>query len=122
MASLRRDSTGQGFLHVGSDNVARTLDRLFQVVDAAPLDTGAVNWNHTPNAHMLKEIKQATARSSREFETRPSKPRHVFDNRQESCVSENCPNDEYCQDLYIYGYNCSYCLIISSGIGNCQEI
>ncbi|KUI67725.1 hypothetical protein VM1G_03578 [Cytospora mali] len=121
MASLKRDPTGQGFTHLGSDNVVRTFDRRLQVVDAAPLDSRAENWARTPEASILEEIKEAVVRSNQQIESRSSKPRDVLDGRQESCVSENCPNDEYCQGLSLYGYNCSSCYFVTAEIGNCQE-
>lgn len=58
--------------------------------------------------------------SLRHVASRP-RARSVVEARQESCVSEFCPDDQYCKDLYIYGYNCSSCLIVSNGIGNCQQ-
>lgn len=122
MASLKRDPTRQGFTHIGSDKVVRTLDRRLQVIDAAPLDGRADNWARSPDASVLEEIRLATARSYQELDARSSKPRDVLDGRQESCVSENCPYDAWCTDLWLYGYNCTSCLIVSDGIGNCLNV
>lgn len=125
LRNLKRDLTGNGFTHIGSDGVARTFDRSLQVVDAAPLEarTGSARWSRSPGATVLDEVKVALARSDREVVDRSSgHTRGALVARQENCVSEYCPDDAYCQGLSIYGYNCTSCLIVSDGIGNCQEV
>lgn len=121
LRKLQRDLTGYGFTHIGSDGVARTFDRSLHVIDAAPLDVRSTHWERVPGASVLDEARAAFERSQQEAVGRSSSPRHALIGRQESCVSENCPNDMYCQGLSIYGYNCTSCLIVSDGIGNCQE-
>ncbi|OTA99630.1 hypothetical protein M426DRAFT_27307 [Hypoxylon sp. CI-4A] len=116
--SLRRAESG-GFTHVGSDNVVRTFDRDLNVVDAAHLDANAPPTARSASASILEEVKQAKARSTAEA----SKPRSrsPLDERQEkSCVSENCPDDDFCKGLSVYGYDCSTCMMVSGNIGNCH--
>lgn len=122
MVSLKRDPTGQGFMHLGSDNVVRTLDRRFRVVDAAPMEGLTGHWSRDPDASVLEEIKLATSRSYQEIDARSSRPRDVLSGRQDSCVSENCPNNTWCIDLWLYGYNCTYCMMVSDGMGNCLNV
>ncbi|KAI1080693.1 hypothetical protein F5B20DRAFT_91320 [Whalleya microplaca] len=121
LPTLKRDPSGMGFTHVGSDNVVRSFDGGFNVVDFAQLDARAPSgqWPRTPSDAVLDEAKQARARS----ETQISKvrTRNPLENRQQSCVSEFCPYDQYCKDLSIYGYNCTSCMIVSNNIGNCQQ-
>ncbi|KAH9987383.1 hypothetical protein F4779DRAFT_285291 [Xylariaceae sp. FL0662B] len=121
LPALKRDPSGMGFAHVGSDNVVRSFDARFNVVDFAQLDARAPSgeWPRTPSDAVLEEAKQAKARS----ETQVSKvrSRNPLENREQSCVSEFCPNDQYCKDLHIYGYNCTSCLIVSNNMGNCQR-
>ncbi|KAI0124056.1 hypothetical protein BJ170DRAFT_638009, partial [Xylariales sp. AK1849] len=118
LASIKRDLTGSGFTHLGSDNVLRSFDGRMNVVDHLSLAKRAEP--RAPSADILEEVRTARARS---FE-QTSKPRsiNVLENRQESCVSENCPNDAFCQGLSIYGYNCTYCLLVTDTIGNCQTL
>ncbi|OTA94630.1 hypothetical protein M434DRAFT_394561 [Hypoxylon sp. CO27-5] len=123
LPGLKRDTSGAGFTHIGSDNVVRTFDKDFNVVDFAQLDDrapSAAGWPRSPSAAVLDEAKQAKARSA----TQVSKPRSrsPLEGRQtNSCVSEFCPDDKYCQGLWIYGYNCTSCMIVSNNIGNCQQ-
>ncbi|KAI0139446.1 hypothetical protein F4776DRAFT_588648 [Hypoxylon sp. NC0597] len=123
LPGLKRDTSGAGFTHVGSDNVVRTFDKDFNVVDFAQLDDRApsgAGWPRSPGAAVLGEAKQAKARSAAQV----SKPRSrsPLERRQaNSCVSEFCPDDKYCEALWIYGYNCTSCMIVSNNIGNCQQ-
>ncbi|ORY59979.1 uncharacterized protein BCR38DRAFT_443511 [Pseudomassariella vexata] len=121
LSNLKRDPSGQGFTYIGSDNVARSFDSRFNVLDAAPLDSRSTgSFARSPDAAFLEEAKAAKARAL-EHTSKPRKERNVIvEGRQNSCVSENCPNDQYCIDQAVNGYNCSWCLIISNGIGNCQ--
>ncbi|KAI1390730.1 uncharacterized protein F4822DRAFT_162302 [Hypoxylon trugodes] len=123
LPNLKRDVSGAGFTHVGSDNVVRTFDKNFNVVDFAQLDDRAAdgNWPRSPSVDVLNEAKQAKARAEAQV-SKPQKPRTPLDDRQEkSCVSENCPNDEFCTGLSVYGYDCSSCLFVTQNIGNCQQ-
>ncbi|KAI2466712.1 hypothetical protein F4781DRAFT_340089 [Annulohypoxylon bovei var. microspora] len=123
LSGLKRDLSGAGFTHVGSDNVVRTFDKNFDVVDFAQLDGRAPSgdgWPRSPSAAVLDEAKQAKARSAAQV----SKPRSrspLEGRQQPSCVSENCPDDEWCTGLWLYGYNCTSCMIVSNNIGNCME-
>ncbi|KAI1101970.1 hypothetical protein F4804DRAFT_314561 [Jackrogersella minutella] len=123
LPNLKRDMSGAGFTHVGSDNVVRTFDKNFNVVDYAQLDDRAPSadgWPRSPSAAVLDDAKQAKARSTAQV----SKPRSrspLEGRQQPSCVSEFCPEDSYCQGLSIYGYNCTSCMIVSNNIGNCQQ-
>ncbi|KAI1375129.1 hypothetical protein F4677DRAFT_141416 [Hypoxylon crocopeplum] len=123
LPGLKRDVTGAGFTHVGSDNVVRTFDGNFNVVDFAQLDSrvpSADGWPRSPSAAVLDEAKQAKARSA--AQTSKPRSRGPLEGRQEhSCVSEFCPDDQYCKALSIYGYNCTSCMIVSDNIGNCQQ-
>ncbi|KAI1635729.1 hypothetical protein F4809DRAFT_642219 [Biscogniauxia mediterranea] len=119
--SLKRDASGMGFTHVGSDNVVRSFDSRFNVIDFAQLDSRAPSgdWPRTPSKAVLEEAKRA--RSNSEAQTSNPRTRGVLENRQQpSCVSEFCPYDSYCQGLTIYGYNCTSCLMVTETIGNCQ--
>ncbi|KAI1138568.1 hypothetical protein F5Y05DRAFT_44042 [Hypoxylon sp. FL0543] len=124
LPGLKRDASGAGFTHVGSDNVVRTFDKDFNVVDFARLDDRApsgAGWPRSPGAAVLEEAKQAKARSAAEV----SKPRSrsPLEGRQaNSCVSEFCPDDSYCKGLWLYGYNCTSCMIVSNNIGNCLQV
>ncbi|KAI0884250.1 uncharacterized protein GGS22DRAFT_165214 [Annulohypoxylon maeteangense] len=123
LPGLKRDTSGGGFTHVGSDNVVRTFDRDLNVVDFAQLDDRAPSgdgWPRSPSAAILDEVKQAKARSAAEV----SKPRSrspLEGRQQPSCVSENCPNDDWCKGMWLWGYNCTSCMLVSNNIGNCQE-
>ncbi|KAI1206279.1 uncharacterized protein F4807DRAFT_439560 [Annulohypoxylon truncatum] len=118
---LKRDTSGGGFTHVGSDNVVRTFDRDLNVVDFAHLDGRTPSGDaRSPSAAVLEEVKQAKARSA----AQASKPRSrspLEGRQQPSCVSEFCPDDDYCKGLWLYGYNCTSCMIVSNNIGNCQQ-
>ncbi|KAL7625003.1 hypothetical protein AAE478_004217 [Parahypoxylon ruwenzoriense] len=123
LPGLQRDPSGEGFTHVGSDNVVRTFDKDFNVIDFAQLDDrapGVGGWPGHPNNAVLAEAKEAKARS----EAQISKPRSrspLEDREEKSCVSEFCPNDNYCKSLSVYGYDCSSCMIVSNNMGNCQK-
>ncbi|KAI1501067.1 hypothetical protein F5X99DRAFT_428644 [Biscogniauxia marginata] len=122
MPTMKRDESGLGFTHVGSDNVVRSFDSRFNVIDFAQLDSRAPSgdWPRTPSSAVLDEAKRARARS--EGQTSKARTRNVLETRQEpSCVSEFCPYDQYCRDLWLYGYNCTSCLLITDTIGNCQS-
>ncbi|KAI2621614.1 hypothetical protein GGR54DRAFT_72378 [Hypoxylon sp. NC1633] len=124
LPNLKRDPSGAGFTHVGSDNVVRTFDKAFNVVDYAQLDDRVPSedgWPRVPGAAILAEAKDAKARSTAQT-TSKQQPRSPLDRRQEhSCVSEFCPDDQYCTALSIYRYNCTECMIVSNNIGNCQQ-
>lgn len=121
MAALRRDPTGLGFTHVGSDDVARNFDGGFNVVDAAPLQARSTAWSRSPAPAVLAEAKAAKGRSLGAVQQAPRpRERSAVETRQGSCVSVFCPDDQYCVDQSLYGYNCSSCLMVSDGIGNCQ--
>lgn len=121
LATLKRDPTGKGFAHLGSDNVVRTFDGHFNIIDSAPVETrsllGKITRSHEVN--MMKEARAAQEKS-RQVTSKP-RERNIIEAKQSSCVSENCPNDEYCQNLSVNGLDCSWCLIVSDGIGNCQD-
>ncbi|KAI1458908.1 hypothetical protein F4805DRAFT_106526 [Annulohypoxylon moriforme] len=123
LPGLKRDTSGGGFTHVGSDNVVRTFDRDLNVVDFAQLDSRAPSgdgWPRSPSAAILDEVKQAKERSTAQV-SKPQ-PRSPLEGREPpNCVSEFCPDDEYCKGLSIYGYNCTSCLIVSNNMGNCQQ-
>ncbi|KAI0896040.1 hypothetical protein F4806DRAFT_49840 [Annulohypoxylon nitens] len=120
LPGLKRAASG-GFTHVGSDNVVRTFDRDLNVIDSASLSSRGASEPRSPSAAVLEEVKQAQARSKAQV----SKPRSrsALEGRQTqpSCVSEFCPDDDYCKGLWIYGYNCTSCMIVSNNIGNCQQ-
>ncbi|KAI8966168.1 hypothetical protein F5Y11DRAFT_214962 [Daldinia sp. FL1419] len=119
LPTLKRDVTGAGFTHVGSDNVVRSFDKDFNVVDFANLDSRAVA-NGVPSADVLAEAKAAKAKAVEQ--TSKPRQRSPLDARQEkSCPSESCPDDTYCKDLKIYGYDCSTCLSVTHTVGNCQK-
>ncbi|KAI1342158.1 hypothetical protein F5Y15DRAFT_374388 [Xylariaceae sp. FL0016] len=120
MAYLKRDPSGEGFAHLGSDNVVRSFDKRFNVIDFAQLDTRGPSgsWPRDPGDAVLGEAKRARARSEGQV-SRP-RSRDVISMGRESCVSEFCPDDSYCQGLTIYGYNCTSCLMVSDDVGNCQ--
>lgn len=123
LSSLKRDTSGAGFTHVGSDNVVRSFDGDFNVVDYRHLDEQAArSADGSPSAAVLAEARQARAQSDAET----SKPRAarspLLENRQEnSCVSEFCRDDQMCKDLSSMGYDCSSCLMVSGNVGNCQQ-
>ncbi|KAI0834725.1 hypothetical protein F5Y06DRAFT_278252 [Hypoxylon sp. FL0890] len=123
LPGLKRDASGAGFTHIGSDNVVRTFDKDFNVVDFAQLDDRApsgAEWPRSPSAAVLDEAKQARARSAAQVSK--ARSRSPLEGRQtQSCVSEFCPDDSYCKGLWIYGYNCTSCMIVSNNIGNCQQ-
>ncbi|KAI1406403.1 hypothetical protein F4819DRAFT_504942 [Hypoxylon fuscum] len=123
LSTLKRDTSGAGFTHVGSDNVVRTFDKDMNVVDFAQLDDRAASeggWPRSPSAAVLAEAKQAKARSG--AETSKPRSRSPLERRQEnSCVSEFCQYDQMCKDLWLYGYNCTSCMMVSNNIGNCQQ-
>lgn len=92
------------------------------MVDAAPLDARSTSRERAPGAAVLQEVGRSRARSARQTEAGVTRRGDDgLTGRQESCVSENCPDDAFCQGLSLYGYNCTSCLIVSDGIGNCQE-
>ncbi|KAI1254694.1 hypothetical protein MGN70_003708 [Eutypa lata] len=121
LANLKRDPSGEGFAHLGSDNVVRTFDKRFDVIDFAQLDSRGPSgaWPRTPGSAVLEEAKRAKAWS--EDQTSRPRARNVVEDRQLSCVGEFCPDDSYCQGLWIYGYNCSSCMMVTENIGNCQN-
>ncbi|KAI0377990.1 hypothetical protein F5Y04DRAFT_284455 [Hypomontagnella monticulosa] len=121
LRGLKRDSSGTGFAHVGSDNIVRTFDKDFNVIDFAYLDgRDAGRESGDPSEAVLEEVKQARDKSM--TQTSKPRPRGALKGRQElSCVSEFCPEDQFCKGLSIYGYNCTSCLLVSNNIGNCQE-
>ncbi|KAI4595047.1 hypothetical protein KJ359_007300 [Pestalotiopsis sp. 9143b] len=121
--ALKRDTSGSGFVHLGSDNVLRSFDARMEVVDAIGLRSSEEPdlARRAPSDAVLAEVRTARARSA----DQTSKPRgrdELPQRRQsQSCVSEFCPDDSYCQGLSIYGYNCTSCLMVSDSIGNCQS-
>ncbi|KAK3940472.1 hypothetical protein QBC46DRAFT_288431 [Diplogelasinospora grovesii] len=123
MPLLKRDPSGAGFTHLGSDKVLRSFDAHLNVLDAAALDGRAVD---TTTASLLNEARAARERSLQHITTTArTTPKRSggsgLDERQaQSCVSENCPDDAYCKGLSLYGYNCSSCFMVETGIGNCQ--
>ncbi|KAI5865434.1 hypothetical protein GGS23DRAFT_594960 [Durotheca rogersii] len=122
LPTLKQDPSGLGFTHVGSDNVVRTFNRDFGVVDFAQLDDKAPTadgWPRIPSPDVLAEAKEAHARSSRLVSrARPLGPLGARD--QKSCVSRFCPDDQYCKGLSAYGYSCGSCMVVSNNVGNCQ--
>lgn len=128
--ALKRDPTGGGFTHLGSDGVVRAFDRDLRVLDATPLDLARRSWAQTPDADVLEEVRRAVGRSRAELAGELSARqeggaavRQALEGKRqaESCVSENCPDDAWCQGLSLYGYNCSSCYFVEANIGNCQE-
>ncbi|XXG99955.1 hypothetical protein Hte_006296 [Hypoxylon texense] len=135
LSTLKRDTSGAGFTHVGSDNVVRSFDADFHVVDFRQLgtrrpfsETGGDDWPRSPSAAVLAEARRARARSDAET----SKPRPLplllpprspleAKRQEKSCVSEFCRDDKMCQDLSVYGYSCNSCLMVSGNMGNCQQ-
>lgn len=112
--------------------MVRTFDRDLRVLDAAPLDAATRRWARAPDAVVLEEVRRAVGRSAEDLSARgPVRTqdaaggavRQVLEGKRqaESCVSENCPDDAWCQGLSIYGYNCSSCYFVEANIGNCQE-
>lgn len=93
LANLKRDPSGEGFAHLGSDNVVRTFDKRFDVIDFAQLDSRGPSgaWPRTPGSAVLEEAKRARARS--EDQTSRPRARNVVEDRQLSCVGEFCPDD-----------------------------
>ncbi|KAI0166687.1 hypothetical protein GGR52DRAFT_574650 [Hypoxylon sp. FL1284] len=130
LASMKRDTSGAGFTHIGSDNVARSFDADLNVLDyrelAGSAPSGDVNWPRAPGADVLAELRRAFEQSA----AQSSKPqaRGPLDAAKRAaayppnCVSENCRDDQMCKDLSLYGYNCSSCLMVQDFIGNCQTI
>ncbi|KAI2641436.1 hypothetical protein GGS26DRAFT_585826 [Hypomontagnella submonticulosa] len=121
LRGLKRDISGTGFAHIGSDNIIRTFDKDFNVIDSAYIDGRSTGReSRSPSAAVLEEAKQGRDKSVTQV-SRP-RPRNALEGRQElSCVSEFCPEDQFCKGLSIYGYNCTSCLLVSNNIGNCQE-
>ncbi|KAI0848575.1 hypothetical protein F5Y00DRAFT_270073 [Daldinia vernicosa] len=118
LPNLKRDASGAGFAHLGSDNVVRTFDKNFNVVDFAKLDDRSAAAKD-PSADVLAEAKLAKSKAVEQT----SKPRKItpLDARQEkSCPSQSCPDDSYCKGLSIYGYDCSTCYSVTHTVGNCQ--
>ncbi|KAI1774205.1 hypothetical protein F4818DRAFT_452304 [Hypoxylon cercidicola] len=124
LPGMKRDASGAGFTHVGSDNVARSFDKDFNVVDFRQLDDRAPSeggWPRSPSAAVLAEAKKAHARSG--AETSKPRPRGPLEETQEkSCVSHFCHDDKMCRNLSIYGYSCGTCMIVSESLGNCQQL
>ena len=121
MGTLKRDPRGKGFTHVGSDNIVRTYDAHFNIIDSAPLEGRSYsgNWPRSTSEDVLKEARAGKERSLEQI----SKPRerNIIETRQSSCVAENCPSDAHCQEFNYNGLKCSWCLIVSDGIGNYQD-
>ncbi|KAI0119016.1 hypothetical protein F4814DRAFT_410235 [Daldinia grandis] len=119
LPNLKRDISGAGFVHVGSDNVVRTFDKDFNVVDYARLDDkGSIGKD--PSADVLAEAKLAKAKAI-EQTSKPHQPSPLDARQEKSCPSRSCPDDSYCKDLSIYGYDCSTCLSVTHTVGNCQK-
>ena len=118
MPILKRDPSGSGFSHVGSDKVVRSFDSNFNILDSAPLDDSAPV-PRSATADIIQEARMAKERSLQQ--TSKPRERSVLERQEKSCVSENCPDDAYCKGLSIYGYNCTWCLMVEKGIGNCQS-
>ncbi|KAI1093908.1 hypothetical protein F5B19DRAFT_490948 [Rostrohypoxylon terebratum] len=120
VSGLKRAASG-GFTHVGSDNVVRTFDRDLNVIDSASLDSRMTPETRSPSAAVLEEVKQARSRSLAQV-SKPRSPGSLERRQtQPSCVSEFCPDDDYCKGLWLYGYNCTSCMLVTNTIGNCQQ-
>ncbi|OTB18747.1 hypothetical protein K445DRAFT_8770 [Daldinia sp. EC12] len=120
LPNLKRDASGAGFTHIGSDNVVRSFDKNFNVVDFAPLDERSTTATKDPSADVLAEAKSAKAKALQQVTSRPHKGSPLDKRDDKSCPSQSCPDDSYCKELSVNGFNCKTCLSATHTVGNCQ--